>query len=109
MLLVTIDKFNPNPILVNINKLKPYRFIEDHIFQPILTKPSDFLLEKPMEVTHSSKVFTKQQVEVTHYDNLFNEKPVGMNHFSNLFIEELIQGISALSLPKIVVTSIIFL
>jgi hypothetical protein len=24
--LVTIDKFDPNPILVNINKLKPYRF-----------------------------------------------------------------------------------
>lgn len=29
MLLMTIDKFDPNPILVNINKLKPYRFVED--------------------------------------------------------------------------------
>jgi hypothetical protein len=26
---MTIDKFDPNPILVNINKLKPYRFVED--------------------------------------------------------------------------------
>jgi predicted P-loop ATPase len=25
-LLVTINKFDPNPILVNINKLKPYQF-----------------------------------------------------------------------------------
>jgi len=25
-LLVTIDKFDPNPIFININKLKPYRF-----------------------------------------------------------------------------------
>lgn len=29
VLLTTIDKFDPNPILVNINKLKPYRFVED--------------------------------------------------------------------------------
>jgi len=36
MLLVTIEKFGHNPILVNINKLKPYRFVEDHT--PILQK-----------------------------------------------------------------------
>jgi hypothetical protein len=29
ILLVTIDKFDPNPTLVNINKLKPYWFIKD--------------------------------------------------------------------------------
>ncbi len=29
VLLITIDKFDPNPILVNINKLKPYMFIKD--------------------------------------------------------------------------------
>jgi hypothetical protein len=28
-LLLTIDKFDLNPILVNINKLKPYKFIEN--------------------------------------------------------------------------------
>ncbi len=43
---MTINKFDPNPILVNINKLKPYRFVENHTFQPILTKPSDFLSKK---------------------------------------------------------------
>jgi hypothetical protein len=27
VLLVNIDKFEPNPILVNINKLKPYQYL----------------------------------------------------------------------------------
>jgi hypothetical protein len=58
-------------------------------------KPNDFLLKKLMEATHSN--------------NLFNEKLVAMNHYSNLFIEKPVQGISTLSPPKIIVTSIIFL
>jgi hypothetical protein len=37
-----IDKFDPNLILVNINKFKPYRFVNDHTLQPILIKPSEF-------------------------------------------------------------------
>jgi hypothetical protein len=74
---VIINKFDPNPILVNINKLKPYRFVEDHTFQPILVKPSDFLLEESMEATH--------------FDNLFNEELVATNHFGNLFVEESVQ------------------
>jgi hypothetical protein len=31
ILLVIIDKFDPNSMLVNINKLKPYWFVEDRI------------------------------------------------------------------------------
>ncbi len=27
MLLVTLDKFDPNPTLVNVNQLKPYQFL----------------------------------------------------------------------------------
>jgi len=71
-----IDKFDPNLILVNI-KLKPYTFAEDHTFQPILTKPSEFLLE--------------ELVEAAHFDNLFNEELVGTNHSSNMFVEKLVQ------------------
>jgi hypothetical protein len=44
VLLVTIDKFDPNLVLVNINMLKPYKFIEDKTLQPILTKLSDLVL-----------------------------------------------------------------
>jgi hypothetical protein len=28
MLLVTIEKFQTNPLLVNVNKLKPYKYME---------------------------------------------------------------------------------
>jgi hypothetical protein len=27
--LVTLDKFDPNPMLVNVNKLKPYQFLDE--------------------------------------------------------------------------------
>jgi hypothetical protein len=55
---MTINKFDPNPILVHI-KLKPYRFVEDHTFQPILVKPSDFLSNEPMEANHFDNLFIK--------------------------------------------------
>ncbi len=29
MLLVTLDKFDANPILVNVNNLKPYQFLDE--------------------------------------------------------------------------------
>jgi len=54
ILLVTINKFDPNLILVYINKLKPYKFVEDQTLQPILTKTSVFLPKEPIEVTHSN-------------------------------------------------------
>ncbi len=46
ILLVTIDKFDPNALPVNINKLKPYRFIEDKTLQPVLVKPSDLVIDE---------------------------------------------------------------
>jgi hypothetical protein len=49
ILLLTIDKFDPNPILVNINKLKPYRFIEDIILQPILANLSDVVVDEHVQ------------------------------------------------------------
>ncbi len=42
MVFVTIDKFDHNLVLININKLKPYRFVEDQTLQRILIKPSFF-------------------------------------------------------------------
>jgi hypothetical protein len=59
ILLLTIDKFDLSLILVNINKLKPYRFVEDNKFQAILFKPSDFLWKEPMEATHFDNLFIK--------------------------------------------------
>jgi hypothetical protein len=46
---MTIDKFDPNSVLININKLKPYKFTEDQTFQLVLVELSDFLLEELVE------------------------------------------------------------
>ncbi len=54
-----IDTFDPNLVLININKLKPYRFMEDQTLQPILVKLNDFLSKEPMEVTHFDNMSTK--------------------------------------------------
>jgi hypothetical protein len=70
---VIIDKFDPNLVLININKLKPYRFMEDHTLQLVLVKLNDFLSKEPMEVTHFDNLSPKQQVDKTHFDNLSNE------------------------------------
>jgi hypothetical protein len=43
VLLMTIDKFDLNPILIDINKLKPYRFVKEHTLQLVLVKPNDLL------------------------------------------------------------------
>jgi hypothetical protein len=42
---MNIDNFDHNPILVNINKLKPYRFVKDHTFKFVLVKPSDCFIK----------------------------------------------------------------
>jgi len=76
VLLVTIDKFNPNPTLVNNNKLKPYRVMEHHTLQLVLTKPSDFLSKEPIETTHSSNLFIDQLIETIHSSNLFTKELV---------------------------------
>ncbi len=49
VLLVTIDKFDPNPIFININKLKPYKFIEDKTLQLVFANPSDLVTNKPIK------------------------------------------------------------
>jgi hypothetical protein len=58
-----INEFDPNSILININKMKPYRVMEDQTLQLVLTKPNDFLPKEPVEITHYDNMSTKQQVE----------------------------------------------
>jgi hypothetical protein len=82
---MTIDKFNLNPILVNINN---YRFVEDHTLQLVLTKPKKLLLEEPMEITHCDNMSIKEPIKVTCFDNLLNEEPIQINHYSDLLLEE---------------------
>ncbi len=53
-----IDKFDPNLVLININKLKFHRFIEDQTLQPVLANLNDFS--------------SKEIVEVKYFDNMSN-------------------------------------
>jgi hypothetical protein len=57
---VIIDKFDFNLVLVNINKLKSYSFMDDQTLQPILVKPSDFLPKELVGVSHFDNLSTKQ-------------------------------------------------
>jgi hypothetical protein len=36
-------------VLININKLKPFRFIEDRTLQLVLVKPSDLVTDEPIQ------------------------------------------------------------
>jgi hypothetical protein len=125
ILLVTIDKNDPNPVLVNSNKFKPYKFIEDKPLQPILVKFSDLvtyelvqtkepipLLVKPKDfqpigfeqvsnhLTHGNIKAT--DVLVQHYHNLpIWDNNVAMSNdandmFGKAFIDVYLLGVSNL-------------
>ncbi len=36
-------------MVVNMNKLKPYKFVEDITLQPVLLKPSDLVIDEPIQ------------------------------------------------------------
>lgn len=67
---MTIDKLDLNLVLVNLNKLKPYRFVKDQTFQLILIKLSDLLLEELIEIGQSNNLFIDKLVETNHFGNL---------------------------------------
>jgi hypothetical protein len=62
VLFITIDKFDTNPILVNINKLMPYRFIEDKTLQPILVNPSDLVVDEPIQTRNLNRYLLEMQI-----------------------------------------------
>jgi len=77
---VTIDKFDLNLVLVNMNKLKPYKFVGDQTFQRVLIKPNDFLPKELVETNHSSNPFIEESVKF-HVrgliaNNLIEKEPI---------------------------------
>ncbi len=90
MLLVTIDKFDPNPILVNINKLKPYKFTQGHTFQPILAKLNDLLPEELVETNQFGNLFIKELVETNYFGNLFIKERIDL-HIGGTTINKLVK------------------
>ncbi len=61
-LLVAIDKFDPNPIFVNINKLNPYRFIEDKTLQLVVINPSDVVVDEHVQTKNLNQYLLKMQI-----------------------------------------------
>jgi hypothetical protein len=70
---VIINKFNPNLVLVNINKLKPYQFVEDSTLQPILVKPNDLLPKELVETNKFCNLFIKETIKMNTNDLLMKE------------------------------------
>jgi len=64
ILFVTIDKFDPNPVLININKLKPYKFIEDKTLQLVLADPSNMVIDEHVQ--------TKEPLENAKFELINN-------------------------------------
>ncbi len=71
-MLLTIDKFDPNLIIININKLKPYLFIDDRTLQHIFVNLNDLATKELVE-----NVVTKL-IPIQHVINHHNDTHVGM-------------------------------
>jgi ABC-type transport system substrate-binding protein len=61
-----MDKFNFNPILININKLKPYKFIDDNTLQLVFAKPNDLTTE----------ILVQKEILNVHVCNHYNNAPI---------------------------------
>jgi hypothetical protein len=67
VLFVTIEKFDPNLVVINMNKFKTYRFIDDNTLQLVLTNPSDLTIKELIE----NEVFKLVPIErVTNHENV---------------------------------------
>jgi hypothetical protein len=81
VLLVIIDKFDPNPVLVNINKIKSYWFVEDNTLKPIIVNPSDLFIKEPIE-EKIDDLLTKKSIEKELGNLLFVICPQNSTHFT---------------------------
>jgi hypothetical protein len=61
-LLVIVDKFDPNPILININKLKPYWFKDN-----IASRGLKSTFERGKDISNTRKGSTLQPWKCTRY------------------------------------------
>ncbi len=96
---MTIDKFDFNLVLFNINKLKPYRFVENHTFQLVIVKLSNFSSKELVETNHFGNMFNEELVETNHFGNMFIKEPVKL-HTKGLITNNLIEKIINYSLSN---------
>jgi hypothetical protein len=101
VLLVTIHKFDPNPMLVNGNKLKPYMFLEDKILQLVLAKPSDLATNELVETKEPEPLLVEhedlQLVEFELVNNHLTPSNIkGINVLVHYYHDVLVQDNNAI-------------
>ncbi len=86
-LLVTIDKFDPNLMLVNINKLKPFMFIEDKTLQPVLVKFGDLVINKPIQAKKLVPLLVElENFQLVELEPISNHSTHGSIKITNVFV-----------------------
>ncbi len=72
ILLITIVNFDPNPILININK-KPYKFIADKKLQLVLAKPNDQIIDELVETIFFEPLLVENKIfELVDFELIIN-------------------------------------
>jgi hypothetical protein len=93
----TIDEFDHNPILVNINKLKPYRFIKDKALQHVLIKPSDLVVGEHVQTKELEPLPVEyEDLQPTKFESINNYLTHGniigidvhVHHYHDVSIED---------------------
>ncbi len=60
-------------MLVNINKVKPYKFIEYKIPQPVLAKPSDLVIDEHVQTKeHESLPIEHENLQPIEFEPVNN-------------------------------------
>ncbi len=80
--LVTINKFDPNLVLVNINKLEPYRFIKDRTLQHMLAKPFDLVIDE--HVQKEISYFVSIELVINHEINVSTNNDIVIIHVNDV-------------------------
>jgi hypothetical protein len=97
ILLVTIDKFEFNLVLVNISKLKPYKFIEDKTLELVLVKLGDLVIDKPIQAgKHVPLLVELEDFQLVEFEPVSNHLTLGsikstnvhVHHYHNLLIQD---------------------
>jgi len=88
VLFFTINKFDPNLVLINMNKLKPYRFIENETLQLVLIKPSDLVIDKPIQAKEPIPLVVKlEDFQLVEFESISNHSTHGRIKSTNMFVQ----------------------
>jgi hypothetical protein len=87
VLLVTIDKFDRNIVLINLNKLKPYKFIKEKNLQLVLVKPSDLVTYELVQTKeHVPLLVEPKDFQPIGFELVSNHLTPGNIKVTNVFI-----------------------